>query len=241
MRADEKAELFGAIRVLADRLLEDGYRSPVRECTFPDDDARPRARAERGASPDGGAVSCDSLERVEREIRHCVACRLAPSRTKTVCGQGVADPALLVVGEGPGAEEDKEGLPFVGPAGQLLDKMLAAIGMSRRTNCYIANVVKCRPPLNRDPAPDEQEACLPFLERQFDLLKPRAVLAAGRVAAQALLKTKDGVHRMRGRLYEWKGVPLVVTYHPSAILRDESLKRPAWEDLKALRELLGDA
>jgi DNA polymerase len=244
MDSEEKRALFRAVAIAADWALHEGRRGRTGIPDFPDDlepgeAVLPAAReAGEAASPD--SASCDSLERVEREIRRCAACRLAASRTRVVCGQGVADPALLVVGEGPGAEEDAQGLPFVGPAGRLLDKMLEAIGMSRATNCYIANVVKCRPPMNRDPAPDEQAACLPFLERQAALLAPRAVLAAGRVAARALLGTKDGVSKLRGRDFLWRGVPLVVTYHPSALLRDPDLKRPAWEDLKRLRDLLGD-
>jgi DNA polymerase len=144
----------------------------------------------------------------------------------------------MVVGEGPGAEEDESGLPFVGPAGKLLDKMLASIGLSRETNCFIANVVKCRPPLNRDPADDERDACLGYLRRQIDLLRPKAILCVGRVAAGALLQTPDGVGRLRGRWREYGGTPLLVSYHPSALLRDESYKRPAWEDLKLFRERL---
>jgi DNA polymerase len=144
----------------------------------------------------------------------------------------------MVIGEGPGAEEDRTGLPFVGPAGQLLDKMLGAIGLSREENCFIGNIVKCRPPMNRDPAPDEQAACLPFLDRQLALLRPRAILAVGRIPAQSLLGVKDGIGRLRGRAFEFRGVPLVATYHPSALLRDDGLKRPAWEDLKLLRSIL---
>jgi DNA polymerase len=144
----------------------------------------------------------------------------------------------MVIGEGPGSEEDKSGMPFVGPAGQLLDKMLMAIGLSRETNCFIGNIVKCRPPMNRDPAPDEQSSCMPYLDRQIEILKPKAFLAVGRIPAQALLGVKDGIGKLRGRRYEYKGIPLVATYHPSALLRDENYKRPAWEDLKLLRSIL---
>jgi DNA polymerase len=144
----------------------------------------------------------------------------------------------MVVGEGPGADEDASGLPFVGPAGKLLDKMLSSIGLSRETNCFIANVVKCRPPQNRDPAADEQAACLGFLRRQIALLRPRAILCVGRIASGALLGTADGVGKLRGKWFDFEGLPLLVTYHPSALLRDDSYKRPAWEDLKLFRERL---
>lgn len=189
------------------------------------------------ALPDGPPAG-DSLASVAQEAARCRKCRLAAGRARAVPGEGAARPLVLVVGEGPGAEEDASGRPFVGPAGQLLDRMLAAIGLSRAENCYIANVVKCRPPMNRDPAPDEQAACIGYLERQVALLRPKAILAAGRVPAQALLGTKEGVGKLRGRVWDYGGLPLVASYHPSALLRNEELKRPAWEDLKLLKSLL---
>ncbi len=192
-------------------------------------------QARQGRRP---AEPGDSLEAVAREVAACEACRLAAGRSRPVPGEGAERPLVLVVGEGPGAEEDRSGRPFVGPAGQLLDRMLASIGLSRETNCHIANVVKCRPPNNRDPAPDETAACIGYLRRQAALLEPRIVLCVGRVAAQALLGTGEGIGRLRGRFLEWEGIPLLATYHPSALLRDESLKRPAWEDLKALKAFL---
>lgn len=182
----------------------------------------------------------ESLEDIRAQAVRCLKCRLAASRTHAVFGQGVERPLVLVVGEGPGAEEDKSGKPFVGPAGQLLDKMLASIGLSRDSNVYIANIVKCRPPMNRDPAPDEQAACLPYLDRQLAVLRPKAILALGRIPSQALLKSRDGIGKLRGTVWDFQGLPLVPTYHPSALLREESLKRPAWEDLKLLKSVLGD-
>jgi DNA polymerase len=160
----------------------------------------------------------------------------------------------MVIGEGPGADEDASGRPFVGKAGQLLDKMLATIGLFRDRNCFIANVVKCRPPGNRDPQPEEIAGCAPFLVRQILLLKPRVILSAGKVATQALLRTTEGIGRLRGRFAEYRvpqsgtpesgtaetSIPLLPSYHPSALLRDESLKRPAWEDLKTLRAKLSE-
>ncbi|WP_304225595.1 uracil-DNA glycosylase family protein [Gracilinema caldarium] len=180
----------------------------------------------------------DSLERVAEDVRRCTACGLCQGRHNPVPGEGVEQPLVLVIGEGPGADEDSTGRPFVGRAGQLLDKMLMAINLDRNTNCFIANVVKCRPPNNRDPEPEEISACAPFLHRQLALLKPRAILTVGRVPTQALLGTSEGISRLRGRFFEYQGIPLLPTYHPSALLRDESLKRPAWEDLKQLRAFL---
>lgn len=181
----------------------------------------------------------DSLELVAREAAACRRCRLGAGRKSSVPGAGCERPLVLVIGEGPGAEEDARGLPFVGPAGKLLDKMLESIGLSRAENCFIANVVKCRPPANRTPEPDEVAACVPYLERQVRLLAPRAVLALGRTAIHALTGSTDkGIGALRGRELDFRGTPLMATYHPSALLHDETLKRPAWEDLKAFRRML---
>ena len=184
----------------------------------------------------------DSLEAVASDVAACNACGLATTRTHTVPGEGCNHPLVMVIGEGPGADEDAQGRPFVGRAGQLLDRMLASIGLFRNQNCYIANMVKCRPPGNRDPAPDEMRACFHFLERQILLLKPKVILCAGRVAAQNLLKTDEKLNSLRGDFTEIPigetSVPALVTYHPSFLLRNESYKRPAWEDLKLLSSRL---
>lgn len=182
----------------------------------------------------------DSLETIAAQVSSCRSCVLCEKRIKPVPGEGCPSPDVLIVGEGPGAEEDERGRPFVGPAGQLLDKMLAAIGLSRERNAFIANVVKCRPPMNRDPAPEEQEACAPFLMRQIAVLKPRAILCVGRVPSQSLLATREPVTRLRGSFHDFHGVPLLCSYHPSALLRNEDLKRPAWEDLKLLKQRLDE-
>lgn len=192
------------------------------------------------ASPRKPRVS-ELLSEIAAKASACASCALASERKQVVFGQGVASPLVLVIGEGPGAEEDNQGLPFVGPSGKLLDRMLSSIGLSREENCYIANIVKCRPPGNREPAPDERLACMPWLEEQIRLLSPKVLLCAGRTAAQAMLSTTEGINKLRGRVHNRGGIPLVATFHPSALLRDESLKRPAWEDLKILRELLADA
>ena len=178
------------------------------------------------------------LQNIARKIANCNRCRLCGGRTNTVPGIGVPEPLVMVIGEGPGADEDAKGEPFVGKAGQLLDKMLAAINLSRHTNCFIANIVKCRPPNNRDPMPDEADACRSFLDAQIGILKPRLILAVGRIAAQNLLNTTTGINKLRGQFFEYRGIPLLPTYHPSALLRNEDLKRPAWEDLKKFRARL---
>ncbi len=180
----------------------------------------------------------DSICNLKNQISACSRCPLAKTRHNTVPGTGVSSPFVLVIGEGPGFEEDMQGLPFVGPAGQLLDKMLAAINLSRISNVYIANIVKCRPPQNRNPYPEEADACSSFLQAQIALLKPKAILCVGTVAAKNLLKTEFGVTKLRGQFFEYQNIPVCVTYHPSALLRDNSLKRLAWEDLKFFKTKL---
>ncbi|MBQ0038883.1 MAG: uracil-DNA glycosylase [Treponema sp.] len=183
-----------------------------------------------------------TLETIAKKIGGCHNCILANARTNTVPGEGVESPYVLVIGEGPGEDEDKSGRPFVGKAGQLLDKMLAAIGLSRTSNCYIANIVKCRPPMNRTPMPDEAAACAGYLQAQIHILKPKFILAMGRTAIQNLMNTTTGINALRGQWMEYQfgnqKIPLMATYHPSALLRDERLKAPAWQDLKKFREKL---
>ena len=181
-------------------------------------------------------TSVDNIEKIVLEIKKCDKCRLSAKRKNTVPGEGCQKPIVMVIGEGPGADEDETGKPFVGAAGKLLDKMLSSIGLSRETNVFIGNIVKCRPPMNRDPVPDEQEACLPYLYRQINILKPKYILSVGRVSTQALIGQKEGITKLRGRFYTFEGLPLLATFHPSALLRDESLKRPVWEDLKLFRD-----
>ena len=173
-----------------------------------------------------------------QEVAQCTSCGLHAQRTNTVPGTGALNPIVLVVGEGPGKDEDESGEPFVGKAGQYLDTWLEAIGLSRTVNCYIANVVKCRPPQNRDPQPDEKEACMPYLLRQLDMLNPKAILCLGRIAAQQLLSSEEGIGKLRKKENSYRGIPVVATYHPSAVLRDESLKRPVWENLKTLKNII---
>jgi DNA polymerase len=178
-------------------------------------------------------------EALRREVRQCTRCPLHATRTQGVLGVGPTRADWLVIGEAPGAEEDRRGEPFVGAAGQLLDAMLRAIGLDRKSNVYIANVLKSRPPNNRDPRPEEVGACLPYLLRQIALLQPKIMLAVGRIAAQNLLATDAPLGRLRGKVHHFGELhtPLVVTYHPAYLLRTPADKRKAWEDLKFARSV----
>jgi DNA polymerase len=174
-------------------------------------------------------------------ICNCQNCPLGKTRNKFVYGVGNPDADIIFIGEAPGAEEDRLGEPFVGRAGQLLDKILAAIQLSRQ-KVYIANILKCRPPGNRDPQPDEMAQCFPYLLEQIRLIKPKLICALGRVAAQGVLDTKTPLGKLRKQWHDFNGIPLMVTYHPAALLRFQSYKRDTWEDMKMLKakyELLG--
>jgi uracil-DNA glycosylase len=188
---------------------------------------------------DRGVDVAAQWQALRAEVLACKRCALHTTRTQGVFGVGPLRCDWLVIGEAPGAEEDRRGEPFVGAAGQLLDAMLRAIGLDRRNNVYIANILKSRPPSNRDPRPEEVAACLPYLERQIALLQPRIILAVGRIAAQNLLATDAPLGRLRGRVHHLgeRGTPLVVTYHPAYLLRTPGDKRKAWEDLKFARSL----
>lgn len=180
-----------------------------------------------------------SLGECDAEAQQCTRCRLAEGRRTVVFGVGDPDADLMFIGEGPGAEEDRRGEPFVGAAGQLLDKIIAAIGLERG-QVYIANVVKCRPPGNRDPLPDEVAACRDYLEAQIDLVRPKVIVALGRVAAQCLLGTDQPLGRLRGVWHRVRAIDTRVTYHPAGLLRNRSWKRPCWEDMQAVRDRLGE-
>jgi uracil-DNA glycosylase family 4 len=186
--------------------------------------------------PDGTA---EEWERLAQEVRQCQRCELYKTRTQTVFGVGDQHAELLIIGEAPGADEDRQGEPFVGRAGRLLNEMLKAIGL-RRQQVYIANILKCRPPNNRDPKPEEAAECSSYLLRQIALLQPKLILVLGRVAAQRLLKTDTALARLRGKLHRHteSGVPLVVTYHPAYLLRTPADKRKAWEDLLFLQKTI---
>ena len=230
MTKTDKEEIFNLLKT-ADAYAN-GYVRPqfVQMPSFEDDKSEKEAQTQ---APHG-----ITLEELNAKILRCTRCDLARTRNNVVPGQGVENPDVLVIGEGPGYDEDMQGLPFVGKAGMLLDKMLAAIQLDRKTNCYIANVVKCRPPQNRDPLPEEEAACYSFLEAQIHILKPKMILCMGRISGQKLLNTEKNLRELRGQIHEYNGIPLMITYHPSALLRNEGLKRPAWEDLKLFKKEL---
>ena len=193
--------------------------------------------------PDPQQQAADALQRVSLSqiaqlVANCSLCALGSLRTHAVPGEGVANARLMVIGEGPGAEEDRTGRPFVGKAGKYLDSWLTAIGLDRSTNVFIANIVKCRPPENRDPLPQEAQACIPYLKRQIALVKPDGILCVGKVAAHFLLGREDALHALRGTIHRFEGLPVVVTYHPAAVLRNLQLRRSVWEDLKRTANVL---
>jgi uracil-DNA glycosylase len=199
----------------------------------------PVAKAGVSSEPQPDTQAPALWEALRQEVLSCTRCPLHATRTQGVVGVGPRRADWLVIGEAPGAEEDRRGEPFVGAAGQLLDAMLRAIGLDRATNVYIANVLKSRPPGNRDPKPEEVAACLPYLIRQIALLQPKIMLAVGRIAAQNLLGTQVPLGRLRGQLHHFGefNTPLVVTYHPAYLLRTPADKRKAWEDLKFARSV----
>ncbi len=200
--------------------------------------SEPVAGALREPDTGSGDVS-KAWEILRTEVLSCTKCSLHKTRTQGVLGVGPQRTDWMVIGEAPGADEDRKGEPFVGRAGQLLDAMLRAIGLDRRSNVYIANVLKSRPPGNRDPKPEEVAACLPYLMRQVALLQPRLMLAVGRIAAQNLLSTDMPLGRLRGKVHHFGelNTPLIVTYHPAYLLRTPADKRKAWEDLKFARSV----
>ncbi len=177
-----------------------------------------------------------SLEAMNKLICTCVKCPLGFTRTKFVFGVGNPKATLMIIGEAPGADEDAQGEPFVGRAGQLLNKILEAINF-KRSDVYICNILKCRPPNNRKPMPEESEACKPYLKKQIELIKPRIILCLGLTAAENLLGTKESMMKLRGQVLQYEGVPVMITYHPAALLRNPNWKRPAWEDVQAVRKL----
>ena len=180
----------------------------------------------------------DALAAVRADIGDCTRCKLhTQGRTQVVFGVGNPQADLMFVGEAPGADEDVQGVPFVGRAGQLLTKIIEAIGM-KREDVYIANVIKCRPPQNRNPEPDEVETCEPFLFKQIDIIKPKVIVALGKFGAQTLLRTLEPISKLRGRVFDYRGAKLIPTFHPAYLLRNPSSKREVWEDMKLVRKLL---
>ena len=175
------------------------------------------------------------LEQVRDELGECTRCKLHPHRKNIVFGTGNPEAKLVFVGEGPGGEEDIQGKPFVGPAGQLLTKIINSINLSRE-EVYIANIIKCRPPQNRNPEPDEIKACEPFLLKQLDAIQPKIICALGTFAAQTLLETDEKISRLRGRFIDYRNSKLIATFHPAYLLRNSQKKREVWEDMKMIRK-----
>jgi uracil-DNA glycosylase len=186
---------------------------------------------------DDELVALGTLEDVAQRIRTTHCCALCPNRTHAVPGEGNPEAKLFLVGEGPGATEDAQGRPFVGQAGNLLNGILEAIEVPRDT-VYITNIVKCRPPQNRKPLPDEIAACIPYLHRQIEIVQPKVILALGSTAAEAMLGVRRSLGELRGKVHTYNGIPLVVTYHPAALLRNPNWKKPTWDDVRIARQLL---
>ena len=203
---------------------------------------RGEAEAELEAHDDAPMNAAGDLDwnALRATVAGCTRCSLHQTRTQTVFGVGDPNADWMFIGEAPGAEEDRRGEPFVGRSGQLLDQMLAAIGQSRQS-VFIANIIKCRPPNNRDPKPEEASACRAYLERQIAIVNPRIIIAVGKIAAQNLLGTDSPVGRMRGKRHSFGNVPLVVTYHPAYLLRSPSQKRKSWDDLCLARDIVRES
>lgn len=205
-------------------------------------DPRWRARGETGTVPLSSILSAhDTLVQIRNDIGDCTRCKLHRlGRTQIVFGVGNPNADLMFVGEAPGQDEDVQGFPFVGRAGQLLTKIIEAIDL-KREDVYIANVLKCRPPNNRNPEPDEVASCHPFLRRQIEAIRPKVIVALGSFAAKTLLQTEESISRLRGRVYMYGDAQLVATYHPAYLLRSPDKKRDTWEDMKKVRALLKSA
>jgi len=197
----------------------------------------PIAQISSVIKPADGENNATALAALRTEIGDCSRCQLHSGRTKLVFGDGNFNAKLVFVGEGPGRDEDLSGVPFVGAAGQLLDKIIVAIGLTRK-DVYICNVVKCRPPNNRDPQPIESSTCGPFMRRQLEIIRPEVIVALGRPASHFLLNTNAPMGKLRGHFHDLDGMKVMPTYHPAYLLRNASAKRPVWEDMKQVRDLL---
>ncbi|AHC15764.1 uracil-DNA glycosylase [Salinispira pacifica] len=221
-------------------LLETGEANPENRSPLPPAPSPERTGpAENNPGPGVIEGPAPTLDALHQQILECRACSLHRERTHAVPGEGdTHGTRLMVIGEGPGAEEDARGLPFVGKAGKYLDKWLSAIDLSREDGVFITNTVKCRPPANRDPRPEETSACLPYLYSQIRMLKPRAILCVGRISASILLDRDVKITKERGKWFRFMDIPLMATFHPSAVLRNPDLRRPVWEDMKKLKHAL---
>jgi DNA polymerase len=199
---------------------------------------QPRAESVDPQPPSGSPIPSMTWDDLRVAVASCTACGLCKQRKQAVFGVGAESGPWLFIGEGPGADEDEQGEPFVGQAGKLLDAMMGAVGIKRGREAYIANVVKCRPPGNRTPTPEEAAACAPFLDRQIELIAPKLIVALGKTAAMRLLQTEASLGSLRGRVHRYRATPLVVTYHPAYLLRNLPDKAKAWEDLLLARRTL---
>jgi DNA polymerase len=244
---DEIAELVAAVRAQVEHQATLGVSGFPREPTLaaraatPAASVEPRAVASDTASlfvPAGAAGAC-SLDALRDAIGDCQRCKLAPGRTNLVFGVGNPNARLVFVGEGPGRDEDLQGEPFVGRAGQLLTEIITKGMGLRREDVYICNVVKCRPPDNRNPEPDEVEACEPFLGRQLELIGPEVIVALGKFAVQTLLRSKTPITKLRGQWFDYHGIKLMPTFHPAYLLRNPGDKRLVWQDIQQVMQVLG--
>jgi DNA polymerase len=238
------AKDLGVAGISTDPVWRERERQPVAAgFSRPDDAALTTedVRLKADATAVIALTPVDALAAVRADIGDCTRCKLHTlGRSQIVFGVGNPQADLMFVGEAPGADEDIQGVPFVGRAGQLLTKIIEAIGL-KREDVYIANVIKCRPPQNRNPEPDEVEKCEPFLFQQIDVIKPKVIVALGKFGAQTLLRTLDPISRLRGRVFDYRGAKLIPTFHPAYLLRNPSSKREVWEDMKLVRKLLGES
>lgn len=229
---------------IAEYLFADGLHTQLRGS--PENAGRPASAgqvpADNPPSHTAAEISRDAkraaLIELYYEVKNCRGCPLCQTRHSMVFGSGNVHAPLMIIGEAPGEEEDKQGKPFVGRAGELLTKMLQAINLDRERDVFITNILKCRPPLNRDPNQAEVSACIPILKRQIAIIKPQAILVLGRIAVDGLLHLSEGIGKLRTTIHYYDTIPVIITYHPAALLRNESYKRPAWEDMKKLRDIL---
>jgi uracil-DNA glycosylase family 4 len=241
MTVDDVMRAIGAIdaRSFGSSIMEEttagGWRDALGEESRPAEGLD--APADTAGLFDDDVMRLSSLKAIEKAVAKCTRCRLYKTALNPVPGEGNPKAGLVCVGEAPGGTEDETGRPFVGPAGNLLNKILAAVEL-RREDVFICNVLKHRPPGNRNPLPDEVAACSPYLVRQIELIKPKVIVAFGGFAAQTLLGTKTPIGKLRGLVHQYHGIPLVVTYHPAALLRNPAWKRPTWEDVKLARRIL---
>jgi uracil-DNA glycosylase family 4 len=238
---EECLKLARAARVCAEFEKEEGrrYLEVPAEALLPANQSKKTAgQPDAPAAPDTVKTRESKLKEIAARVASCTRCELAQTRTHTVPGQGCACPEIMFIGEGPGEEEDRQGLAFVGRAGQLLTRIIEAMGYTR-AEVFIGNVVKCRPPGNRTPYPHEMEACLPFLKEQIAILKPKVIVALGGTAVRGLLRTETGITKLRGQWMEFEGIPVMPTYHPAYLLRNEGGKKYVWADMQDVLQLLG--